>query len=249
MTTRHTGRTVDLAVLGLAGTIHEHSAVYSCWLDAVAALGGRADRLTLQRWLGADQHRTVSGVLPPGVDHPGPERMDAVRSDFLERLAAACLERPPTPVEGAPQVIRDLRAEGVRVALTSTFPRDVTTVLLRAVGWDVGRGAPSTLDAVVATDDVAAGRPAPYQVFRAMELTGTRDVARVLVCGDAVPDLLAGTNAGAGYVVGVLTGHRDPQTLRSVRRAQVVASVRDVPRIALPAAATLPAGVPAAAGW
>jgi len=44
----HAGRTVDLVVLDLVGTtIHDHSAVYSCWLDAVAAAGGR---LTLQRW-------------------------------------------------------------------------------------------------------------------------------------------------------------------------------------------------------
>jgi phosphonatase-like hydrolase len=236
MITRQAGRTVDLAVLDLVGTtIHDHSAVYSGLLDAVEAAGGRADRLALHRWLGLDRHGALAAMLPPEGDRPDPDRVDTVHRDFLARLDAACAEHPPTPVEGALQVFRDLRAGGVQVALSSTFPRDVTAVLLRAAGWDVG-GPRATVDALVAADDVPAGRPAPYQVFRAMELTGTQDVARVLVCGDAVLDLRAGTNAGARYVVGVLTGHRDADTLRSVRHTHVVPSVRDLPRIALPAA-------------
>jgi len=241
MSTRHAGRIVDLAVLDLAvldlvgTTLHDHSVVYSCWLDAVSAVGGRADRFTLQRWLGPSIHRTLADVSPPAGGDPGPHREEAVHRDFLERLAVACVERPPTPVEGALQVFRELRAGGIRVALTSTFPRDVTTVLLGAVGWDVG-AADASVDALVTADDVPAGRPAPYQVFRAMERTGTQDVARVLVCGDAGLDLRAGTNAGARYVVGVLTGDRGADTLRSVRHTHVVASVRDLPRLTLPAA-------------
>ena len=61
----------------------------------------------------------------------------------------------------------------------------------------------STIDAVVCGDEVAAGRPAPYLVFRAMERTGTESVDEVLVGGDTVVDLRAGTNAGARVVLGV----------------------------------------------
>jgi phosphonatase-like hydrolase len=85
------------------------------------------------------------------------------------------------------------------------------------------------LDAVVCVDDVAAGRPAPYMVFRAMERTGVRDVSRVLTAGDTVRDLEAGTNAGAAMVLGVLTGGLDARALGAVRHTHLLPSVADLP--------------------
>lgn len=89
-----------------------------------------------------------------------------------------------------------------RVALTTGFAHDVAGPLLRSLGWEVG----GTIDALVCVDDVAAGRPAPYLIFRTMERTGVRRVDRVLVAGDTAADLEAGTNAGVAAVVGVATG-------------------------------------------
>jgi phosphoglycolate phosphatase-like HAD superfamily hydrolase len=59
------------------------------------------------------------------------------------------------------------------------------------LGWQ------DKLDAVVCTEDVPQGRPAPYMIFRAMEATGVTNVAQVLTAGDATRDLESGTNAGA----------------------------------------------------
>ncbi|HET6258112.1 MAG TPA: HAD family hydrolase [Pseudonocardia sp.] len=78
--------------------------------------------------------------------------------------------------------------------------------MLAAIGWRVGE----QLDAVVCADEVAAGRPAPDMIERAMELTGVTVPARVLVAGDTVLDVRAGHAAGAGVVVAVLPERRRP---------------------------------------
>jgi phosphoglycolate phosphatase-like HAD superfamily hydrolase len=50
-------------------------------------------------------------------------------------------------------------------------------------------------------------------IFRTMEATEVTDVRHVVVAGDTANDLRAAPNAGAGYVVGVLTGAHDVNRL------------------------------------
>jgi phosphonatase-like hydrolase len=132
------------------------------------------------------------------------------------------------PIAGVPGALAALRAAGVRVALTTGFARDVVDPLLASLGWEVGG---PLVDAVVCADDVPAGRPAPYMVFRAMERTGVRSVERVLVAGDTAADLQAGTNAGARIVVGVATGALGPAELGIERHTHLLASVADIPAL------------------
>ena len=91
------------------------------------------------------------------------------------------------------------------------------------------RNLADTVDAIVCTDDVAAGRPAPYMIFRAMELAGVTDVRRVLVAGDTPRDLLAGMNAGAAMVVGVATGDLTLEQLGTERHTHLLASLATLP--------------------
>lgn len=129
-----------------------------------------------------------------------------------------------------------LRSEGIRIALTTGFDRDIVDSLLAALGWE----GESTVDAVVCGSDVAAGRPAPFMIFRAMEKLGVTDVSRVLVAGDTPRDLQAGTNSGAALVVGVLSGADDAVELGRYRHTHLLASVADLP--ALLEASNLAAG-------
>jgi phosphonatase-like hydrolase len=114
----------------------------------------------------------------------------------------------------------------VQVALSTGFSRDVADPLLAALGWDA-----QVVDAVVTVDEVAAGRPAPYLIFRAMERTGVFDVRRVLVAGDTVVDLRAGVNAGVAAVVGVGTGKLGFAELGRERHTHLLPSVADLPAL------------------
>ncbi|WP_214413604.1 phosphonatase-like hydrolase [Sphaerisporangium fuscum] len=219
---------IELAVLDIAGTtIEEHGAVYVALEEAVRDAGGDPGPDDIRRWMGSGKREAITALLAGGSGaEPEPALVDRAFAGFRARLEAAYAERPPAPLPGVPEAIAALRAGGVKVALTTGFDRDVTGALLARVGWDDG-----VLDAVVCVDDVAAGRPAPYMIFRAMELTGVRDVGRVLTAGDTVRDLQAGTNAGAAVVAGVLSGSQDATALGAVRHTHLIGSVADLPAL------------------
>ena len=221
---------VELAVLDIAGTtVQEHGLVYAALLETVRAAGAQAEPADIAPWMGADKREAVRAVLGGRRDHaPDDDEVARVHDDFRARLAAAYRERPPAPFPGVPEAIARLRGEGVKVALSTGFDRAIVEPLLQSIGWDDG-----VLDAVVCADEVGQGRPAPYMIFRAMETTGVRGVDRVLVAGDTVLDLQAGTNAGAGLVVGVLTGGTDAATLGAVRHTHLLAGVAQIPDLAL----------------
>lgn len=209
---------VDLVVLDMAGTtVEEHGLVYKALADTMIAAGGSAD--DVGRWMGADKYEAISSML-------GRSEVDTEFADFHERLAKYYAETPPSPIPGVPEALAQLRSQGVKVALTTGFDRPIVDGLLDVLGWREG-----VLDAVVCVDDVSAGRPAPYMIFKAMELTGVRDVRRVLAAGDTTRDLQAGMNAGAGFVVGVLSGSQTAEELGTVRHTHLLNSVADVPAL------------------
>ena len=85
------------------------------------------------------------------------------------------------------------------------------------------------MDAVVCGDDVAEGRPAPYMIFRAMELTRTASVHHVANVGDTTLDLLAGHHAGVRWNIGVLSGAHDAARLAGAPHTHLAASVAVLP--------------------
>ena len=188
--------------------------------------------------MGADKHQAIAHLLTAAAGAgkapcADAELIERVYQNFRRLLSAAYADRPPTPIDGVPQALARLRAHGVGIALTTGFTREITTPLLHSVGWDDG-----VVDTVITVDDVPAGRPAPYLVFRAMERLGIHQMARVLVAGDTTRDLEAGTNAGAGFVVGVLTGGQDAAALGAVRHTHLLASAALLPELVLEPEAT-----------
>jgi phosphonatase-like hydrolase len=126
-------------------------------------------------------------------------------------------------MSGVSEALVLLRGQGVKIALTTGFTREVTEPLLDSLGWD-----DAVIDVVVTVDEVSAGRPAPFMIFKSMEATGVTEVSRVLVAGDTVRDLKAGVNAGAAFVVGVLTGGMNAAELGRVRHTHLLRGVGDI---------------------
>ena len=127
-------------------------------------------------------------------------------------------------VDGAASVFQALRNHGVKVALDTGFGRRITDAVLARLGWAV----PGTIDATVTADEVAAGRPAPDMVLRAMQLTGVNDPSRVVKVGDTPSDLEEGTRAGCGAVIGVTSGSHTAGELRPHPHTALIESVRDL---------------------
>lgn len=162
---------IELVALDIAGTtVDEGGAVYRVLAEVVAEHGTPASDADIRRFMGADKRAALVALTGDAG------AAEVLHARFVERLRAAYAATPPRPVRGVPQAMATLRAAGVRVALTTGFDRQVTDPLLAALGWRVASaGCEGQLDAVVCAPEVAAGRPEPYMIHRAMELTGVTD--------------------------------------------------------------------------
>ena len=131
-------------------------------------------------------------------------------------------------IPGAGAAIAELRGAGLAVALTTGFSPETRDALLARLDW--------TVDAVLSPADAGRGRPAPDLVLSALIATGASAVTAVAVVGDTISDILSGRNAGAGLVIGVVTGAHTRRQLQDAGADIVLDSVRDlaaVPQLGL----------------
>jgi phosphonatase-like hydrolase len=130
------------------------------------------------------------------------------------------------PVQDAEEVFRWLRALGIPVVLTTGFDRDITDLLLTQLNWNE-----HVVDAAVCGDEVKEGRPAPFLIYKAMELTSIGNVQEVANIGDTILDLQAGHTAGCRWNIGVLSGAHNRRMLESVPHTNIIGSVADLPAL------------------
>lgn len=219
--------TITLCVFDMAGTtIDDKGLVYDALRDAVTETGATVSAADLQEWMGTEKREAIANLIRLGGGEPTREVVDAGYTRFVELLREYYRQTPPVPLDGVPAALAALRESGIKVALTTGFAREVADPLLAALGWSVG----GTVDAVVTSDEVAAGRPAPYMVHRALERTGVVDMREVLVAGDTVADVVAGVRSGAAMSIGVLTGALTEHELREAGATDVLSSVTEIPR-------------------
>lgn len=121
-----------------------------------------------------------------------------------EQVVAAVWYAPDPVAEARPLVdilglFNALRAHGLKIAIATMDDRAPTEAVLAALG------VKDLVDAVVCADDGLPPKPAPDMVWAVCRATGV-DPAQAVVVGDAVTDVQMARAAGAGWVVGVLSG-------------------------------------------
>lgn len=130
-----------------------------------------------------------------------------------------------TPIPGAVEAFHSLRAAGVKVVLTTGFSRETQDQLIDHLGWR------DLIDFALVPADAGRGRPWPDLNLQALIRAEAESVAAMVVVGDTVSDMLSGARAGAGRVVGVLTGGTEAQALIDAGATSVLASVADLPAL------------------
>ncbi|KQP54031.1 phosphonatase-like hydrolase [Agreia sp. Leaf283] len=149
--------------------------------------------------------------------HAANEAFEAAYAELIDEVGVDA-------IPGAAETIVALRSNGYRVALTTGFSPETRDAVLARLGWEV--------DAVLSPADAGRGRPAPDLVLAALIATGASSVASVIVVGDTTSDVRSGRNAGAGLVIGVMTGAHSREQLDAAGADLVLDSVRDL--LALP---------------
>ncbi len=221
---------IELVVFDTAGTtVEDGGQVFNAFRDALGRQQIAVTEADLRPWRGASKRSVLRafverqwGPQAAGNDQRVEEAYAVFQSSLEQGFGRADLR----PIPGTGATFEWLRARGIKIALTTGFYRRVADPILERMGWTNG-----AIDASICSDDVAQGRPAPYMIFRAMEATGALDVRRVAKVGDTLLDLQAGRNAGAGLLVGVLSGSGTREALERVEGARIMASVADLPAL------------------
>ena len=126
-----------------------------------------------------------------------PERRARFRPLFLE-VAKERQRRETVLFPGAVELLRGLKAAGVRTAIVSTKRGDTIAIILER--W----GVRDALDSIVGSEHVHKPKPDPQGLLDTMERLGVRP-EETLFCGDTVLDAGAAQGAGMAFCA-VLNG-------------------------------------------
>ena len=151
---------------------------------------------------------------------------DRFVESYIGLVTAGKLEEFP----GITDLFTRLRSNGIAVAITTGFPRDILDNIIDCLKW-----APH-IDFSVAASEVAMGRPAPDMIFRCIDLYNKRFNTHIsaedaAVIGDTESDMRSGVTAGAYLVVGVDTGTHTPDQLFHAGATHVLHGAVELPTI------------------
>lgn len=184
--------------------------------STLRAFGVALNERTLYALRGRSKREVIASAITDSTAHTMFQRL--LLKEF-ERTAAE-------PVPGARAAVAQLRGAGIKVALNTGFDGVTTRAALASMIWPADE-----FDAMVVDGDVPAGRPAPFMIFRAMQILDIQDVRAVAVVGDTTADLHAGHHAGAGWVIGVTSGAHKRSTLVASPHSHLLDSIAQLPSL------------------
>lgn len=208
---------IDLVIFDKDGTLIDFDAMWSPWIveltRRLGSLTGVDVATRLYAELGFDPvaGRTIAGAplaVLPMADLRRATAGVLARAGVPEAVAVDAVQRAwfvPDPVASAipithlPRLFGELRRRGLRVAVATSDDRRPTELTM------AGLGVEALVNAYVCADDGLAVKPAPDMVLDVCERLGV-EPSRAAVVGDSSADLAMGRAAGAGRVIGVLSG-------------------------------------------
>ena len=127
--------------------------------------------------------------------------IDEMYQDFLP-VQRELLPQHADLIPAVLQSLTDMRQRGLRIGSSSGYAAPLMAQLV-----PVARARGLHLDAVVSASDVPAGRPAPWMIFKNMELLDCYPPASIVTVDDTTVGVEAGRNAGTWSVGVVETGN------------------------------------------
>lgn len=113
------------------------------------------------------------------------------------------------PIEGVLDVIKDLKAQGIKIGSCSGYPTPVMNALV-PIAAKYGYSP----DCIVASDEIKAGsRPGPWMALKNVIELGVKNVANCVKVDDAIAGIEEGLNAGMWTVGLSVSGNEFGATL------------------------------------
>lgn len=205
---------VEAALLDVDGTLIDSNYQHAlAWYRAFRRHGIVLPLWRIHRAVGMGGDQLVPALVGPGVDREQGEAIRDARSELYGELIGEV-----APLDGAHELIVDLKERGLRAVLASSSPEDELEHYLELLD------AKELADAWTTQDDVEATKPAPDLVTAALDKAGTKDAVMV---GDTRWDIEAARHAGIETVC-VITGGWSEQELGDAGAVAVFESVQDL---------------------
>lgn len=214
---------IHTVVMDMAGTTVVDDglveAAFALAWDREQAAGSREDAI---QWVRDTMGQSKIEVFRHLVDEDAAQSLNRAFEAAFDDLVA---EGRVSAIPGAEDTIRQLIDDDRVVVLTTGFSRATAEAILASLGWS------GLVEHVLTPADAGRGRPAPDLNLMATIRSQAPSVAAVAVVGDTESDAESGVAAGAGLVVGVLTGARTDEQLRAAGANEVLGSVAELPAL------------------
>jgi HAD superfamily hydrolase (TIGR01549 family) len=202
------------ALLDVDGTLIDSNYHHAlAWYRAFRRSGIVLPLWRIHRHVGMGGDQLVPALVGKRVDEERGEEIRAARDEEYGRLIGEV-----AALEGARELIADLKERGLTVVLASSAPQKEIDVYLDLLD------ARELADAWTTDDDVQATKPEPDLVHAALEKAGTEEAVMV---GDTPWDVEAARQAGVETIC-VITGGFSEQELRESGALAVYESVEEL---------------------
>ncbi|MCB9230645.1 MAG: phosphonatase-like hydrolase [Bacteroidia bacterium] len=220
---------IQLVIFDMAGTtVFDQDNVNEALQNALKAGGLDVTRDEVNTVMGLPKPEAIRILLTEKTGAAPEARVAELHQGFLRNMIDYYENSPEIrEIPGASETFGRLRAAGIKVGLDTGFSRDIADTIIRRLGWDKA----GLLDVTVTSDEVPRGRPHPDLAFRAMEILGIQDASTVAKAGDTPSDLLEGSSAGCGMVIGVLSGASTRAELEPHPHTHILDSLADLPSV------------------
>ena len=214
----------ELIVFDMAGTTlrDDGGIVNRALRTALAEAGITVTPAEVNAVMGLPKPDAIAQLLALPKDDP---RVVGIHRDFVEGMVRFYRSDPSVEeIQGTSLAFLKIREAGIRIALDTGFSRKIADTVIDRLGWR------SLLDASIASDEVARGRPHPDMIDALRERLGVGDPQSVAKVGDTPSDLQQGTAAGCGWVIGVTEGSHTKAELAAHPHTHLIPTI-----VALPA--------------
>jgi HAD superfamily hydrolase (TIGR01509 family) len=205
---------VEAALLDVDGTLIDSNYQHAlAWFRAFREHGFVLPVWRIHRAVGMGGDQLVPTLLGEEVDEKQGDEIRETRDPIYKELMPEV-----QPLEGAHELIADLKERGLTIVLASSSPEDELDHYLELLH------ARDLADAWTTKEDVDATKPAPDLVRAALDKAGTDSAAMI---GDTRWDVEAAGKAGIETVC-LMTGGWSEQELRDAGAVAVFESVDEL---------------------
>ena len=218
---------IELVVFDMAGTtVKDKNYVGIAFHEAMKSYGYDVPVVEINPIMGYEKPLAIRMMLEkhePDKDKISDFLIGKIHSEFVQGMISfysTTTEIAPLP--DVEETFSVLRNSGVKIALNTGFSRDIADVIVSRLGWE------GKIDLLVASDEVAHGRPYPEMIQKIMKELNIASSGNVAKVGDTEVDVNEGINAGCSFVIAITTGAFTREELVPYNPTHIIDNISEI---------------------